>query len=594
MENKKQLYVHDSTTDYDIIQMFENMIERYRSTVRDKAGFSFNQSILVNTINSYLMSKYMNYAKNKTRHFFNEMRKVKQDFKRKTHITFKGVNTSINDKAYNYLFNAAKTEMGDDMYMEDYHEDWHESISKFGTAVTKVVHGGKGKNLSKLIPFETFLCDPVNGEKLPAGEVTLVTLHELENDSRYDKSVVGRIKAYALNGIEGELNPHKLSLRRYEIHGRMANRLFGIEEDGYTNGMFVVVEFDDEQRFVLYKSRISAAKYIIDKINPIFGRTMGFGPMEAMLEYQIMTNKLGNMGMDHLEASRIFYQTSDKELDGVDLSEIDHNSLIKYEEGGAITQVSASPQAFGSIQSFMNNVTTMGRESASIQEASLGRGAKSNVSFAALRQNASEADGVYSDIKNKLFELHRKRWKMEGGYIDMCIDYFESGKDIEDLLTPYEQVGFRKFIAKKDAEKKQLEIAQQMEQEIGEFASVYKEEELVKFFLKENAGKKITIEFEMSEIDRKYIKDKIRLTLDDSSGIITDRIVILQTLLDRVQSAPQIYTDYDPNDILMEIMELTDLAISNNIPIKLPTQQYGTGTGMTPTGPAVASENELI
>jgi hypothetical protein len=580
-------YTHNSSSDYAILNSFENMILKYNKTIVDHAGLSFNQSILTNTIVAYLRSKYLDSNKNKTRHFFNEMRKAKQDFERKTHIKFSEIKTFINDEAFNFLLRAAKEEFSDDQHMEEYQEAWTDSMATFGTAVKKIVHRGKGKNIVEIVPWETFLCDPVNGEKLPSGQVTLKTIVELKNDDKYDRRVIDEMEAHLMNSIGEGYDEFNTSIRRYEIHGQMPKSFFGNTEDiGFTNGMYVILETEDSTRYVAFKSERSTITYTIDKINPIFGRTMGFGPMEAMIEFQIMANKLGNLAIDNVEASRLFYQTSDKELDGTDLQEITWNTLISHSEDAPITQVSASPQGFGPATSFLQTVTAMGRESASIQDASVGRGPKSNVSFAAIQANAKEADGVYTSIRDRFFTKQRKDFKRKGGFLDMIIDYFSSGKAIENLLTPEDQLGFRKFIARKEAS---MEAERQIESGAIYVDSI---EELTHFFLKEGKGTDISITFKNEEIDRDYIIDKTRLTYNENDDIISGKIAVLEMTLAHVERNPQAYPGFNANDILLEINELSGLIAAHNSKGINRGVQSGQ-IAMTPTGPQVASESGL-
>ena len=581
------LYTHTSDTDYMILRNFENLIQKYNSTIVDSAGLSFNQSILTNTINAYLRSKYLDSNKNKTKHFFNEMRKAKQDFERKTHIKFSELKAFINDEGYNYLLQAAKEEFSDDQDMEEYQIRKNESYAKFGTAVKKIVHRGKGKNIVEIVPWETFLCDPVNGDKLPAGQVTLKTVFELKQDSRYDQNVIGNLEAHLLNALGDGYDEHTSSIRRYEIHGKMPNAFFdGEGADGFTNGMYIVLETSDYHRVVVYKSKRTNVTFTIDRINEIFGRTMGFGPMEAMIEFQIMANKLGNLAMDNVEASRLFYQTSDSELDGQDLQEIDHLTLISHELDSPITQVSASPQGFAPATSFLQTVSSMGRESASIQDSSVGRGPKSNVSFAAIQANAKEADGVYTSIRYKLFIMDRKDFKRKGGFLDMIMDYFESGKAIENLLTPYEQLGFRKFIARKEAS---MEAKRQEEE-----GFIYRDlmEELTQFYLKQGAGSEVKIKFHDGDIDREYIRDKTRLTYNQNDDTISRRIAVLERNIGLVERNPEAYPDFNVNAMLLEINDLSGLVDSHNSSgIERGSQSGQIGT--TPTGPQVASQAGL-
>jgi hypothetical protein len=530
------------------------------------------------------MSKYTE-KQSGDQHFFNEMRKVLSTFERKTALDYESINLAIADKAYNYLIGAAKKEFGDDYDMNTYYEDYINSFGKFGTVVEKTVRR-KGKNIVKIVPFETFLCDPENGSKLPAGEVTASTIGEVLENDKYDIEVRNRLRANILEEMEEDYIPYKATVNLYEIHGKLPLNLFEKGGKGVVDGMFIVLQDESGDTYVLYSGRTSNVTYSINRLNRIFGRTMGYGPMEAMLETQMMTNKLGNATMDHLMAtSKVVYQTADGELDGQDLQTIDNLTLISHETDSPITQVQASPQGYSAMSNFMSTVVSLGRESAAIQDASLGRGPKSNTSFASLQASAKEADGVYLNLQSKMFNKAVKTWKRKGGFIDMCVDYFESGKDIKDLLTPDNARGFMKMIARNKAED---EVQRQSDEGLIHVDDI---KEVEAFILKRDAGKNFVIEYKEGEIDRDFIRDKMRLTYASQSDIISNKIARLQLVLDRVERNPEEYYEIDANNVLMEMLDLMDLADSHNIRIDA---QQSNQIAPTPTGPNVAANNGLV
>jgi len=76
-----------SLQDTAVINMFDNMLDRYNTTITTTGGIKFNQGTIVTMIVAYLMSTYTTSQPAGIR-FFNEMRKVKETFERKTHIKF--------------------------------------------------------------------------------------------------------------------------------------------------------------------------------------------------------------------------------------------------------------------------------------------------------------------------------------------------------------------------------------------------------------------------------------------------------------------------------------------------------------------------
>lgn len=582
----KNLVVPTSTGDNKALALLDKLISSQEDAVETSTGLWFRQARLIQMIDAFLVSKYTGPKEGKQR-FFNEMRKVLETFMRKTSIRHENLNLEYPEKAIDYLLEAAHNEFADDENINDFHDAYNRSLGMYGTAVTKIMHRGKKKNIKKVIPFASFICDQNSWENHPMGESFETNLENLRSLDKYDEVKMQKLINQVVLEMKSSFNATKAKIKLYEIHGLMPASIFNEEESGICRGMLIIAETNELQRVVLYKGKTKYNPYQVDVINPIFNRTMGYGPMEAMIEPQIATNELGNLSMELLRAtSKVIYQTSDTELDGQELQDIDNLTLISHEEGSPITQVSTSPQAFSSLHAMMNSVVSLGRESASIQDASIGRGPKSNVSFAAIQANAKEADGVYSHVKLRILDKYKVLYKKKGGFMDMILDYMDSGRDIEDLLTPSKLYGFKKFIARKKAN---LIVQDQIDS--GE---IYIDpiDEVAEFVLREGKGKRTEVEIDV-DIDKNRIIDKSRLTLGGESGKIIERINTLQVMLDRVERNPQAYPDLNPQDILMEIMDLQDLTIAAGFEGSTNPTQSGQ-ISVTPTGPQVASEAGLV
>lgn len=586
--------LYTNSGDQVLLDLFGGMMRRYNESVILPTGHLFNQSILIDTINSYLMSKYAEANANETEIFFNEMRKARADFIRKTHIPFQEIAVHIDDKAINYLTQAAKEEFADDYHMDDIQHKWGHQMGTYGTVAEKVVYNKGKKHVVEVVPFENFLCDPVDGKSLPKGEVKTTSLHSVLNSEKFSKEQMDMIEHKIMNvyeDLEIAYNPKKLICQVAYINGRLPKAAFHEGARGYVDGAFTVLRVNDHEDFILYKKEGVKPCYEISVLEEVSGRTMGFGPMEAMLQYQIAINRMGNKALSDVESSMIMYQTQDSQLDGQDLQELDQLSLIMHEQNSPITQVSASPQAFGAAMTLLSSISAMGKESASIQDSSLGRSVKSNVSFAALKAASAEADGVYNNIKSQIFQIRRKMFKRDDGYLDMIIDYYRSGKAIEHLLTDYQKLGFRKFIAEQDAAREQEK--QQAEGAIY----IDPKDKLADFFLAENAGRPIKIKFNNNEINRKDIIDKMRLTLSQNNDIISNKVAHIERLHDIVSRNPELYPSFNANDLLVALGDLVNLAENQNLKVSVQTSQGGqltANSGGVQTGPQVAAQAGLV
>lgn len=571
-----------SKEDMKLIDLYDTMKARYSETILLPTGHYFNQAILVNQILSYLASKFTKKGANKKMRFFNIMRKIRKDFERKTHIRFAEIFLSNDDKALDFLLQAAKHEFADDYNMEQYQLDYTRQNATFGTVVKKIVYRKGVRHIAKIIPFERFICDPVNGDKLPAGEVYQSTLGDIRNNKKYDKERIDAIEEYFRENNNGEYTPNKTSIRLFEIHGLMPASAFEDGAEGMVNGMFILAESDDGLKHILHKSKRKVATYVIDKIEDIFGRTMGYGPMEEQIEYQILTNKNGNSIVNELEATRNYFQTADTGMDGMSLSNVDHNSVINHAEGSPLSVVQSPVQGYAAKASFMNNIYTLSNEAVSSQEQGRGHGAKSNVSRMVQTSAEAEANGTFTFAKDIIFEKQRLDFKRKGGFLDMIMDYFESGKKIERFLSPEKRIAFRKFVALKEAHMEQLR------QEQEDLLYIMPEDALLRIKLEESNGKKLAITFEDGEIDREQVIDYTYLTYGAKDDMITNKVASLERLHNMVKEDPDRYPSYNLDSIAKELE--TTLSISGAMNQKVNILQ----TGQAAVTPATNMSNAPI
>lgn len=571
--------------DNKIKSILDTIVTNFKQTVETSEGVWFNQSALVMLINAFQLSKFRETCSPKIR-FFNAINQALVTSNRKSKISAHEISLSIDDRAYNFLLNAARAE-----YIDDYDEDGFlaeltESQNTYGTAVTKVIHRNGNRNIIKVVPFSNIIWDQNDAENHPMGEVFSTSLEDLQDKGMYSSDVLNDLESRIRHDMGQSFDARRAKVKLYEIHGKLPIKIFGdSDEVGVTQGMFIVAETNGGYQKVVYVGREEKHPYHIYRRKVVDNRSMGLGVGEELLDSQITTNEIGNLILEQLRAtSKVVYQSSDTELDGQDLQEIDNLTLISHEEGAPITQVSTQPTSYSALQSFMNATIEMGRAQSSIQDFSLGAGPKSNTSFAAIQAAAKEADGQYTYFKEQMFRFIKKLYKAEGGIIDIIVDYMESGKDIESLLSPYQLRSFKSFIAEKKAEAiNMLQAAN---------GALYIDDiDLVKdFVLKNMSDKKTFIELD-TPVDRKYIRDKSRLSLGSERDIIATKILEREAQLRVVSQNPQAFPSFSPEKIFREILELQDIGLVYGIE---PRVSQSGQIGITPTGPTVAAEAGLV
>lgn len=583
-QTKEMIDQHKLYSESTVLSILDTLITNFKNPVETSQGVWFNQNALVMMIEAFRSSTFRETADPRIR-FFNSMNQSLTTADRKTYLAPTEYSINFDDKLWNALLQAARVEFIDDYKEDDFNSKFNSSQNIYGTAVVKRVKRSGKKHIRKVVDFPNIIWDQNNAEIHPMGEVFTVSLQDLYTMDIADTETLDKLKEKVRDNIGEDFDSRRAKIRLYEIHGMLPKDLFDAEASGLTQGMFIAAETEFEDRVVLYLGEMDEHPYHIYKREEVYNRSMGRGVAESLIHSQITTNEIGNLILEQLRAtSKVIYQTSDTELDGEDLQAIDNLTLISHEEGSPITQVSTQPTSYSALQAFMNTVIQLGREQASIQDFSLGVGPKSNTSFASIQAAGKEADGQYSYFKERMFRFIRDMYKMKGGDLDWIMDYIKDEKAIEQLLTPYQKMQFKKVIAEKKA---QSIINKQVEEG---YLYVDDVDEVADFLLKEVKGKEYVIVID-EDIDRDLVRDKARVVLGSETEKINQRIRSLERRLQLVTSNPQAFPSSDPEVILNEILELEDLLGAYSINAKV--SQSGQ-IAITPSGPQVAQEAGLV
>ena len=572
--------IRGSYEDKKVLAIFDKLITNFKKTVETSTGVWFNQNNLIMLLIAFANSTFRESCNDELR-FLNIINATIKAANIKTIIKDNEMAIEISSKPYNFLLQSAKIEYNDDYDRDQYLALHNESLNAFGTAIDKTVKVADGLYVDKVIQVPHLIWDQNDAEKHPMGEAFTVSLQDLQDKGMFDEDKLKELVAQVSISAGEDFDSSNAKIQLYEIHGQLPADIFKSGAKGLEQGMFIVAETDWHDRIVLYKGREDFHPYTINRKEVVFNRSLGRGIGEEMIHSQITSNEVFNLTLDQLRSSKIFYQTSDTELDGQSLLEIDNMTILSHEDESPITQVSAAPLAFGALSSFQEFNMSAARQNASVQDFALGIGPKSNVSFAALQSAGKEADSQYAYAKDKNMSYFRKQMKRKKvGYIASLVSYFESGKDIEELLTPYKLLAFKKFIAKKKAE---AIIAKQVK---DGFLYIDEVDEVSEFILNDIKGQKHSIKID-EKIDIDFVVDKTRIALGGEQSQIKRDIELLNVKLENVLRNPEAFPSSNAESIQNEMAELTNLASASS----------GDGTSqisITPTGPDVAANAGLI
>ena len=343
MNDELKVYSEINVRDGRIEGILDQLILNFNSSVETVNGIWFNQYKLIVMIESYKLSQYTE-NNDPNAQFLNTINQALNTANRKVRISPNEINLSIDDKPFDYLLKAGHAEYNDDMFMEDFYRDLCVSANTYGTAVEKSVKKTGKKNIKKIVPFHQIIWDQNDAENHPMGEVFMISLSDLMERGQsmgFEQDKLNKVYESVLQQAGEYLDAKNSKIALYEIHGMMPEKLFTLNDNDtkLVQGMFVVVENQWGTKHVLYAGREDKHPYRIYRRQIVPNRSMGLGIVEELIPTQKTTNELYNLAVEQLRAtSKVVYQTSDTELDGQDLQEIDNLTLISHEEGSPITQ----------------------------------------------------------------------------------------------------------------------------------------------------------------------------------------------------------------------------------------------------------------
>lgn len=336
-----------------------------------------------------------------------------------------------------------------------YLNDWGRTLSKYCSAVTKIVENDSGLHIT-VIPWNAIICDAVdfeNNPKIEPLELTPTQLKKRIKTHGYDATKVKEL----LEELEeretpgGQRKDNKAGyIKLYELHGELplSYITFKDEDDEtYVNQIHVIsyvgvkngrnTEYKD---FTLYSGQedINKVSYHIAHLIKEDNRTIGIGAVENLFHPQQWTNHSKKAVKDILEiTSKLILQTADAQFVGRNiLTDVEAGNIFVTEQSKPLMKVETSKPEIVGWDNYAMGWKQLGNEINGISEAMLGAQPKSGTAW---RQTEAMLQESYS-----LFEVmtENKGLAIEDMMRDRIIAYIKTqiddAKEVSAILEQYD------------------------------------------------------------------------------------------------------------------------------------------------------------
>lgn len=331
-----------------------------------------------------------------------------------------------------------------------YLNEWGRTLSRYGSAVTKIVQNSEGLHIS-VVPFSNIIFDAVdfdNNPKIEILELNMGQLRERIKTHGYDKQAVDDLED-ALEDREtkeGSRKDNKAEfIKLYEVHGLLPASLLkktdedeSEDDDEYVQQMHVIAfvgvkkgRKTEYQDFTLIAGREKYDPYRLDSLIREEGRSLGIGAVEYLFEAQWMVNHSQKTIKDQLDlASKLIFQTTDTNFLGNNiLTDVENGDVLITEPN---TNISGFPNQSHDLTNWQNYSSiwkSLGNEITGVSEAMLGAAPKSGTAW---RQTEAMLNESYS-----LFELmtENKGLALEDMFRTRIIPYLKTKMDNKDEIT---------------------------------------------------------------------------------------------------------------------------------------------------------------
>lgn len=533
-------------------KVLHNLLKEHNQTVFVENKVQHNQVALTTIINLYNNSKYEDQPDDDEGVvFFNIVNKDLDNANKKRDISEKALSLYIKDRALLYLLNAANAEFKDDYYMGEFLKAYKKDRNKYGTAVIKAKYIGKKDSTFEHIPWSSVICNPNRWDASPRGFQKEVRLQPILDNPLYDTSE-----------FEGELeNYENATVMSIELHGELPRYILtGNRKDKELVHMqllylYIPAELRKNQRegkyYVIDVTEEKSNPLFIDVMNKVNNRTMGKGEIEKSLDAQIVSNEMANLAIEELRAvAKVVRWSDDEELDGVDMGEIDNNTIINVTPGRTFGQIQANTVAFNEIQMYMRQWGIQNQDETGTQDVSLGKPGKSRTPFRSTQLQSDEVNSLHAQEVEEMALFLNRLYKEV--LLNIVVDYFDTKKDITDLLFGEQLYQFYEFLADRLAQYQDDQAVVNLQQP-SEDRQLLVNTILAR--IKDSDFKIVDLE---KSWNKKNIIDKTRVLITGQKKDIDAKIATLTALHAQVAQNPSAYPNLDARELLDEIVALSD------------------------------------
>ena len=331
-----------------------------------------------------------------------------------------------------------------------YLNDWGRTLSRYGSAITKIVQNSDGLSIS-VVPFSNIIFDAVdfdNNPKIEVLELNMAQLRQRIKTHGYDAESVDALED-ALESRE-TLDRRKKDnkneyIKLYEVHGLLPKSLLtnkdteeNDDDDVYVQQMHVIAfvgqkkgRKSEYQDFTLVCGREKYDPYRLDSLIKEEGRALGIGAVEYLFESQWMLNHSQKTIKDQLDlASKLIFQTTDTNFLGNNiLTDVENGDVLITEPNTSISPFPNQAHDITNWQNYGSTWKSLGNELVGISEAMLGVSPKSGTAW-------RQTEAMLSESYN-LFELmtENKGLALEDMFRSRIIPYLKTKMDTKEEIT---------------------------------------------------------------------------------------------------------------------------------------------------------------
>lgn len=432
----------------EIVRKRENDFIHGTTTISKYVQHSLND--VLETIYAYLNSTHISGkydSKGREKPFFNIVTAAANIWYRATDIDRRHIKTRATSKKEWINSFLANVLIQDWMRRENFGRflnDWGRVLSRFGSAVIKVVENSKGLHLI-VVPWSKLIVDSVDFAGNIQIELLELTEADLRNNKEYDQDIIDElIEAKTTRKTTDKRSKDNRSdyYKLYEVHGLL--QLSHITDDEKDDDIFVeqmhVVSFVGKKRrgnnvtdFILYRGREEHNPYQLTHLIEEEDRMLSIGSVENLFQTQWMQNHSAKAIKDQLDlGSKLIFQTADVNFVGMNAIEaIETGDVLIHGMNTPLTQVPNQTHDIVQWQNFATQWKTLGNEINGVSESMLGAQPKSGTAW-------RQTEAILQENYN-LFELmtENKGLQLELLFRERIIPYLKKKIDTAEEITDF-------------------------------------------------------------------------------------------------------------------------------------------------------------